>query len=218
MAARSRRGRPAPAGGDRAALAAAARLLRALDRTPIACVQNPQNLIHRASMPILQECSGRGIAFVPFFPLGSGFGQANPVLSNARLRSTAQRLGPRPGPDCACLAAGPGAHVLLIPGTYPGGTWSRTWRPRRHQAVRAHTGGTASGNTTACTCRPAAEPPTCGKSGRLVVGPWPWLQGPVDVPSVFDPQDDHLVEVVADPVEDPVSAASGGPYTSQVVT
>jgi pyridoxine 4-dehydrogenase len=41
-------------------------LLRALDRTPIACVQNPLNLVDRASMPILEECSAREIAFVPF--------------------------------------------------------------------------------------------------------------------------------------------------------
>jgi pyridoxine 4-dehydrogenase len=47
-------------------------LLRALDRTAIACVQNPLNLVNRASMPILQECSARGIAFVPFFPLAPG--------------------------------------------------------------------------------------------------------------------------------------------------
>jgi hypothetical protein len=147
------------------------------------------------------------------------------------------RLRPgQPGAEqCAPAQHRPTAGPTPRPRLRLPGCWA--WRPRladsRHvsrghleQNVAAagiklyeHTGGTASGNTvTACTCRPAAEPPTCGKCGRLVVGPWPWLQGPVDVPSVFDPQDDHLVEVVADPVEDPVSAASGGPYTSQVVT
>src|SRR5450755_500189 len=50
-----------------------AHLLRALQHTDIACVQNPLNLVDRASVPVLQECSSRGIAFVPFFPLGSGF-------------------------------------------------------------------------------------------------------------------------------------------------
>jgi pyridoxine 4-dehydrogenase len=92
-------------------------LLRALDRTPIACVQNPLNLVDRASMPILEECSARGIAFVPFFPLGSGFGQASPVLSNEHLRSTAQRLGHTPAQIALAWLLGLAPNVLLIPGT-----------------------------------------------------------------------------------------------------
>jgi len=92
-------------------------LLRALDRTPIACVQNPLNLVNRASMPILEECSARGIAFVPFFPLGSGFGQANPVLSNEHLRSTANRLGHAPAQIALAWLLGLAPNVLLIPGT-----------------------------------------------------------------------------------------------------
>ena len=92
-------------------------LLRALDRTPIACVQNPLNLVNRASMPILQECSARGIAFVPFFPLGSGFGQANPVLGNERLRRTATRLGHAPAQIALAWLLGLAPNILLIPGT-----------------------------------------------------------------------------------------------------
>lgn len=92
-------------------------LRRALDRTPIACVQNPLNLVDRASMPILEECSARGIAFVPFFPLGSGFGQANLVLSNEHLRSTARRLGHTPAQIALAWLLSLAPNVLLIPGT-----------------------------------------------------------------------------------------------------
>jgi pyridoxine 4-dehydrogenase len=92
-------------------------LLHALDRTPIACVQNPLNLVNRASMPILEECSARGIAFVPFFPLGSSFGPANPVLSNEHLRSTANRLGYTPAQIALAWLLGLAPNVLLIPGT-----------------------------------------------------------------------------------------------------
>jgi len=92
-------------------------LLHALDRTPIACVQNPLNLANRASMPILEECSAREIAFVPFFPLGSGFGQANPVLGNERLRSTAKRLDHTPAQIALAWLLGLAPNVLLIPGT-----------------------------------------------------------------------------------------------------
>src|SRR6266566_7396634 len=45
-------------------------LLRALAVTDIASVQAPMNLADRTSMPVLEECNARGIAFVPFFPLG----------------------------------------------------------------------------------------------------------------------------------------------------
>src|ERR1700733_14193268 len=47
-------------------------LAHALERTEIVCVQNAFNLVNRESAPVLDECRGRGIAFVPFFPLGTG--------------------------------------------------------------------------------------------------------------------------------------------------
>jgi hypothetical protein len=139
-----------------------------------------------------------------------------PILAPTR---HCQPAGPCPAQVALAWLLGLAPNILLLPGTssvrHPGGNRGS----RRYQARRAHTGATGIGKAvTARTCRPAAEPPTCDKSWRLVVGPWPWLQGPVDVPSVFDPQDDHLMEVVANPVEDLVSAAAGGPYTSQVVT
>ena len=92
-------------------------LLRALQATPIACVQNPLNLVNRASMPVLQECSARGIAFVPFFPLGSGFGRANPVLSNEHLLRAGGRLGHAPAQIALAWLLGLAPNVLLIPGT-----------------------------------------------------------------------------------------------------
>ena len=92
-------------------------LLHALDRTPIACVQNPLNLADRASMPVLQECTARGIAFVPFFPLGSGFGPANPVLSNEHLLRTANRLGHAPAQIALAWLLGLAPNILPIPGT-----------------------------------------------------------------------------------------------------
>ncbi len=75
-------------------------LLHALDTTPIACVQNPLNVVDRASLPVLQECAARGIAFVPFFPLGSAFDPSKPVLSRcgcslSRRTSCLSRAPPR---------------------------------------------------------------------------------------------------------------------------
>jgi pyridoxine 4-dehydrogenase len=92
-------------------------LLHALARTDIACVQNPLNLADLTSMPVLEECSKRGIAFVPFFPLGSAFARANPVLGNPAVLATAARLGYTPGQVALAWLLRLRPNVLLIPGT-----------------------------------------------------------------------------------------------------
>ncbi|WP_338701708.1 aldo/keto reductase [Streptomyces sp. Q6] len=43
-----------------------------LDLVPIASVQNRYNVLDRASEPLLGLCEERGIAFLPWFPLGNG--------------------------------------------------------------------------------------------------------------------------------------------------
>lgn len=92
-------------------------LLYALERTEIVCVQNAYNLIDRSSQPVLDECTARGIAFVPFFPLGSGFARDNPVLGNDVIRRTAQRLGRTPAQVVLAWTLTVAPNVLLIPGT-----------------------------------------------------------------------------------------------------
>ncbi|MGH3601157.1 MAG: oxidoreductase [Pseudonocardiaceae bacterium] len=92
-------------------------LLRAREGTPVSCVQNPLNLADRASMPVLQECTSRGIAFVPFFPLGSGFAESNPVLSNTHVLRSAERLGSTPAQVALAWTLALAPNVLLIPGT-----------------------------------------------------------------------------------------------------
>jgi pyridoxine 4-dehydrogenase len=64
-------------------------LLHALSLTDIASVQNPLNLADLTSMPVLEECQKRGIAFVPFFPLGSAFARRNPVVGSQQVIDTA---------------------------------------------------------------------------------------------------------------------------------
>src|ERR1700719_2603095 len=57
-------------------------LMRALEVTEIVCVQNFFNLAARDSMPIVDECSAREIAFVPFCPLGYPRAQREAILTN----------------------------------------------------------------------------------------------------------------------------------------
>ncbi|HVA06434.1 MAG TPA: aldo/keto reductase, partial [Acidimicrobiales bacterium] len=89
----------------------------ARQRTAIACVQNPMNLLDRTSMPVLELCTRAGIAFVPFFPLGSGFGAENKVLGSAGLRSVADRVGVQPAQVALAWLLGRAPNIALIPGT-----------------------------------------------------------------------------------------------------
>lgn len=94
-----------------------AHLRHALERTEIACVQNPYNLVDRSSQPLLDECTNRGIAFVPFFPLGSGFAQDNPVLGNPVVQRAARELGFTAAQIALAWTLGVAPNILLIPGT-----------------------------------------------------------------------------------------------------
>jgi len=66
---------------------------------------------------VLQECAARGIAFVPFFPLGSAFDPSKPVLSHPGVTSTAQRLGCTASQVALARLLALSSNILLIPGT-----------------------------------------------------------------------------------------------------
>jgi pyridoxine 4-dehydrogenase len=92
-------------------------LQMALDRTEIVCVQNAYNLVDRTSQPVLDACIERGIAFVPFFPLGSGFTADNPVLGHPAVQAEAATLGRTPAQIALAWTLSIAPNVLLIPGT-----------------------------------------------------------------------------------------------------
>jgi pyridoxine 4-dehydrogenase len=93
-------------------------LRRALAGTDIACVQNLLNLDDRRSMPVLEECHARGIAFVPFFPLGSGFARGgDPLQANPAVAATAARRRVTPAQVALAWLLDLRPEVLLIPGT-----------------------------------------------------------------------------------------------------
>lgn len=89
----------------------------ALDRTDIVCVQNAYNLLDRSSQDVLDACAERGIAFVPFFPLGSGFVADNPVLGHPAVKREAEKLGRTPAQIVLAWTLSVAPNVLLIPGT-----------------------------------------------------------------------------------------------------
>jgi pyridoxine 4-dehydrogenase len=83
----------------------------------IVCVQNLFHLAFRYGTPVLEECLRRGIAFVPFCPLGWPRGQDNPVLTSPVVIQTAARLGITPAQVVLQWLLQLAPNVLLIPGT-----------------------------------------------------------------------------------------------------
>lgn len=79
---------------------------------PIVCVQNQYNLAHRADDALIDDLAGKGIAYVPFFPLG-GFSP----LQSSILSDVAQRLGATAMQVALAWLLRRAPNILLIPGT-----------------------------------------------------------------------------------------------------
>jgi aryl-alcohol dehydrogenase-like predicted oxidoreductase len=92
-------------------------LLRALQHTEIACVQNAFNPVDQSATPVLAECTARGIAFVPFFSLRSPFAPPGQVLRHDVVQRAAARSGCSPAQIALAWALSVAPNVVLIPGT-----------------------------------------------------------------------------------------------------
>jgi pyridoxine 4-dehydrogenase len=93
-----------------------AHLLHALQVTDIACVQNFFQVTNRESQPVLEECTRRGIAFVPFGSLGFGATGAGAVLRRREVVEEAERLGVTPAQFVLAWTLVLAPNILLIPG------------------------------------------------------------------------------------------------------
>jgi pyridoxine 4-dehydrogenase len=80
--------------------------------TPIVCVQNHYNVVHREDDAVVDDLARQGIAYVPFFPLG-GF---TPIQSSA-LSKVAASLGATPMQVALAWLLKRAPNILLIPGT-----------------------------------------------------------------------------------------------------
>jgi pyridoxine 4-dehydrogenase len=90
----------------------AAQVAEAQGIAEIVCVQNHYNLVHREDDALVDELAGKGIAYVPFFPLG-GF---TPIQSSA-LSTVAQTIGATPMQVALAWLLHRASNILLIPGT-----------------------------------------------------------------------------------------------------
>jgi pyridoxine 4-dehydrogenase len=92
-------------------------LLRAVDQTEIVCVQNLFNLVDQGSADVLSECAKRGIAFVPFCPLGLPGPARSHLLTSPVLAALGARLDATPAQIALAWLLGLAPNILLIPGT-----------------------------------------------------------------------------------------------------
>jgi pyridoxine 4-dehydrogenase len=90
---------------------------QAIAQADIVCVQNPFSLVDQKDADVLDLCQASGIAYVPYFPLGSAFPGMPKVTENAAVVAVAERIGASPAQVGLAWLLAHRENVLLIPGT-----------------------------------------------------------------------------------------------------
>jgi aryl-alcohol dehydrogenase-like predicted oxidoreductase len=91
---------------------------RALELADVACVQNAYSVVNRAAEDELALCEERGLAFVPFFPLGSAFtGGPAQLAADPAIAEVAARHGATPSQVALAWLLARSERILVIPGT-----------------------------------------------------------------------------------------------------
>lgn len=90
---------------------------RAIDSAQIACVQNAFSLVDQRDVAVLDRCEEAGVAYVPYFPLGSGIPGLPKVADVPAVQTIAERLGATPAQVGLAWLLAQRPNVLLIPGT-----------------------------------------------------------------------------------------------------
>ena len=81
-------------------------------------VQNAYSLVHREDEEVVDYCDEQGIAYVPYFPLGSAFGGGPKALGeDPAIAGVASRHGVTPSQVALAWLLARSERILLIPGT-----------------------------------------------------------------------------------------------------
>ncbi len=83
----------------------------------LVCVQNAYSLLDRSGEPLLDLCRDDGIAWVPFFPLGSAFPGMPKVTEHPAVLAAAAALDATPAQVGLAWLLAHAPNILLIPGT-----------------------------------------------------------------------------------------------------
>jgi pyridoxine 4-dehydrogenase len=90
----------------------------ALEITPIAAVQNAFGIANRVDAPVLDLCREHGIAYVPYYPLGSAFtGGPTALADDPAIAAVAARHGVSATQIALAWLLAHYERMLLIPGT-----------------------------------------------------------------------------------------------------
>jgi pyridoxine 4-dehydrogenase len=90
----------------------------ALDLVPIAGVQNQYSVLDRSNEDVLEACREHGLAFVPFFPLGSAVtGGPQRLAEDPAIARVAAKHGVTPSQVALAWLLQRDERILLIPGT-----------------------------------------------------------------------------------------------------
>jgi aryl-alcohol dehydrogenase-like predicted oxidoreductase len=90
----------------------------ALEIVDLGEVQNAYNIMLRDDEDGLRFCAGRGIAYVPFFPMGSAFtGGTKPLAEDPTVSSVAAKHAATHAQIALAWLLHRDEHILLIPGT-----------------------------------------------------------------------------------------------------
>jgi pyridoxine 4-dehydrogenase len=91
---------------------------RALELVEIACVQNAYSVVNRTEEDELALCEEHGLAFVPFFPLGSAFtGGPRQLAADPVIAEVAARRRATPSQIALAWLLHRSERILVIPGT-----------------------------------------------------------------------------------------------------
>ena len=83
----------------------------------VVCVQNAFSLVDQKDTAVVEQCAAAGIAYVPYFPLGSAFPHMPKVTDQTAVKAVAERLGYSPSQVGLAWLLARAENILLIPGT-----------------------------------------------------------------------------------------------------
>jgi aryl-alcohol dehydrogenase-like predicted oxidoreductase len=90
----------------------------AIEITPIAEVQNPFSIVNRGDQPVIDLCREHGIAYVPYYPLGSAFiGGPAALAADPAIAAVAAKHGVSASQIALAWLLAHDDRLLLIPGT-----------------------------------------------------------------------------------------------------
>jgi len=104
-------------GGIGISTASLAEVDEAIEIAGITCVQNAYSLLDQSDTEVLERCIEAGVAYVPYFPLGSAFPGLPKATEDPTVIAVAEQLGATAAQVGLAWLLRRADNILLIPGT-----------------------------------------------------------------------------------------------------